>query len=188
MVGNQDVLEQQLREQIALEEHLFKTIQEQVEDIRGEEFSDARTLLQKTSEALELHFTPLNKLLDSLERVARSDKAKASSKNGSGVANHIIAESPRKSLSRVLRDDYSALNLVTISNTLLHATALALEAKEVASTALKHLENLAPLVVRIGELVPEVVTRELHSASPTIDLSIAKTALKNTQLIWKRAT
>ena len=188
MKGNQDVLEQQLREQIALEEHLCKAIQEQVEEIRGAEFADARTLLQKTCEALELHFTPLNKLLDGLDQVARHEKAKAISRNGGGLIDHLAQGVPKQSLSKILRDDYSALNLVTISNTLLHTTALALEAKEVASTALKHLENLAPLVVRIGEIVPEVITRELRSGSPNIDLAVAQTALKNTQLAWRKVS
>ncbi len=62
------------------------------------------------------------------------------------------------------------MNSITMGNTLLHTTALALDSHEVAATALMHLKNLTPLVIKISELVPEVVAKELHTESPIIDL------------------
>jgi hypothetical protein len=91
-------------------------------------------------------------------------------------------------ISRILRDDYAALNHVTISTTQLHTLALSLGARDVAELALTHLENLAPLVVKIGELIPSVTTRELVKEFPSVDQGVAQTALLNTKRAWKKCT
>ena len=126
-------------------------------------------------------------LLDKIEQDALSAKKDSAAGNGAG---HSVPE-PRKNnkkISRILRDVYSALNLITISNTLLHTTALALGRHDIAATALKHLENLAPLVIKIGQLMPGIVTRELRHETHSVDLSVADIALKNAQLAWQKAT
>jgi len=185
-MGKQDeILKDHLSEQIALEEHLFKTIEDQISDIEGDDFSDARDLLKSTSKTLEKHFTPLNQLLDTLEKDALLVRMGSIAKNGDARAHTLNSEKQKRQISKILRDIYSALNLITMSNTLLHTTALALEYDEVAKMALEHLENLAPLVVKIGELIPEIVARELYAESSGINLAIAKTALLNTQRAWR---
>ena len=184
-----EILRQYLSEQIALEEHLSKIINEQIAEIDEVEFADAKNLLIKTNQVLERHFTPLNELLDKLENDALIARTQPITSNGRGGEHHPPhLEQRKRRISRILRDDYSALNLIAISNTLLHTTALALDCQDVATLALKHLENLAPLVIRIRELVPEVVAKELHAQSPNVDLKAALTALKNTQLVWGKSS
>lgn len=183
-----DFLTQHVSEQIGLEEHLCKIIDQQIAEIKDTEFADAKDLLVKTREVLENHFIPLNKVLDGLERNAVCDLEKSVSSNGKGILQQSDLDQRKNSISIILRDDYSALSLITIGNTLLHTTALALGCQEVADIALKHLQNLAPLVVRIGKLLPQVVARELRTAVSTVDLSIAEIALKNTQLVWRNAS
>ncbi len=187
MTNLDEHLNQYLREQIALEEHLFKGIQDQIAGIDGIEFADAKDLLIKTNQVLEKHFTALNEILDVLDRGTADSVTKAAASNGGGFADPLQQRIEKIRISRIVRDDYSALSLIAISNTLLHATALALRSQEVAKLALQHLENLTPLVLRMGELVPDVVTRELRFHSPTIDLSVAKLALQNAQMAWKKA-
>ena len=58
MVLKSQVLKQQLGEQIALEEHLHKILEDQIAEIDGLAFADAREILVKTSEVLERHFAP----------------------------------------------------------------------------------------------------------------------------------
>lgn len=178
---------QYLREQLSLEEHFCKVIEGQVSEIDEALFPDAKDLLIKTREVLENHFVPLNEMLDRLEKDALQIENKAVSSNGDGLPDHISAEAKKARLSRILRDDYSALNLITMSNTLLHTTALALECQEAAALALKHIQNLAPLVIKIGELVPEVVARELRDKSIKVNSDIAQLALKNIQEAWRNA-
>ena len=187
MENRDDILKQHLSEQIALEEDLYRIIQEQIVEIDEARFADAKSLLARTGQTLETHFTPLNELLDKLELDAVAARTRAVGSNGGGFKNPLERVVARKPISKILRDDYSALNLITISISQLHTAALVLESKDVARVALKHLENLAPLVVRLGELVPQVVARELRNGSEESDPEIAQTALKNIRLAWRTA-
>lgn len=85
----------------------------------------------------------------------------------------------------MLRDDYSALHLITMSNTLLHTAALAFDAQEVADTALQHLKDLAPLVITISDLLPELIAQELHYQNPSIDPTVGQKALRNAKQAWR---
>ncbi len=184
MSSQNQILIQHIHEQIALEEQLCKIIEKQISEINEPNYIDAKNLLIRAFKTLESQFAPLNSILDKLEDASSIDIFKTES-NGIEMKNLLDPEQKNSIISRILRDDYSALNLITMSNTLLHTTALALESKEVAELALQHIKNLAPVVIKIGQMVPDVVTRELKIKSPLIDLNIAKTALKNTQQAWK---
>jgi hypothetical protein len=188
MVNHDDHLKQYVREQIAIEESFCSLLEQQISEVNTAEYADAANLLIEAREVLGRNFVSLNKTLDNLEQGAVSTLSLIAGGNGTSTVKHLSERDLRtRRISKMLRDDYSALNLITMSNTLLHTTALALEQQEVAAIALKHLQNLAPIVVKIGALVPEVATRELHRESSKIDLSVGQIALKNTQLAWRNA-
>lgn len=87
-------------------------------------------------------------------------------------------------LSRILRDNYTALSLACVAYEMLHTTALGLRQKGLADAALRHLSELTPLIMAVTKIIPEVVLEELAKDDPTIDLSVAKQALENTLGAW----
>jgi hypothetical protein len=179
-------LARNLREQLALEEDIYRNIKSKIDLIDEIEYADARHLLSQTCLVLEKQFKPLNESVDKLEESSFADPSLTYHSNGSDHDILSAAAKRQGKISRILQDAYLALNGVTISNTALHTTALALDAHDIAHLALKQLQNLAPLVVQIGRLMPEVIARELHKESANIDISIAQQALKNVQLAWKK--
>lgn len=180
-----DVLIKQLSEQIALVEDLYKSIDGQISSINKAEYADAKSTLTVINQILECHFAQLNQLLEELDEQTKKAHLKLVASNG-----EVIFDNREKELqiSRVLRDNYSALNLITIGNTLLHTTALALNNQALANLTLKHLENLVPLVIKVGELLPYIAVRELQSDAPNIDLEVARAALKNAKSIWQKSS
>jgi hypothetical protein len=183
MENSQDLLAHYLREQIALEESLCRTIDEQVAHIEGLEFQDARELLGQTSKTLAQHYVTLNDLLESIE--VEESKPRLTEANGVDHDLTKTVEPRRDRVSKILRDDYSALNRITISNTLLHTTALALDSDKIATAALEHLSTLAPLVVAIGSSMPNVVAREIYGSGVAAHNSIADKARENIRRAWK---
>ncbi|MGV3660746.1 MAG: hypothetical protein ACO1TE_11200, partial [Prosthecobacter sp.] len=87
-------------------------------------------------------------------------------------------------LSRILRDNYTALSLATVAYEMLHTTALGLGKQALADTALKHLKEIAPLIMAVTKIMPEVVLQELAADDPAIDTSVAGKALENTLNAW----
>lgn len=88
-------------------------------------------------------------------------------------------------VSRMLRDDYTALSLAVVSNSMLHVTALAADDSALAATALRNMEELAPLIVEVGEAILPVVELELSQEFPPRS-GAAGTALQNVRSVWKK--
>lgn len=87
-------------------------------------------------------------------------------------------------LSRILRDNYTALSLACVAYEMLHTTALATGQKALADTALKHLKEIAPLIMAVTKIIPDVVLHELAADDPRIDVSVADQAVENTLGAW----
>jgi ferritin-like metal-binding protein YciE len=75
-----------------------------------------------------------------------------------GIINFVRTEG----ISKGLRDDYAAFNLAAISYSMLHTTATALGDSRVAALAERHLRDHADAIMRINDVMPGVVTRELE--------------------------
>jgi hypothetical protein len=179
-------LHQLLSEQIALEEELSFKIREQLAEINETDFVEVTRLLKQTYDTLERHYAPLNNLLDKLDGVAKLAREETITSNGVGLDIKPESEPKIPKISRMLREDYSALSNITFSNAQLHTIALALESRDTADLALEHLKNLMPLVFQVEELVPEVIMRELMAESLKVDISVAEIAQNNTRLAWNR--
>lgn len=189
LMGNQDrIVKRFLHQQIAVEEGLYAEIQAQLASEAGTLFLDARNLLTQASEILRTHFLALNSMLDGIEGSVVSPPRDAIIMNGAGTVDSTEYREERRGMSELLREDYVALNRITMSNTLLHTTALALGSNEVAQLALTHIQNLVPIVVRLGELAPEVAVRELSAVPDHVRLSAAKAAIANVQLAWRTSS
>ena len=90
-------------------------------------------------------------------------------------------------VSRILRDDYTALCFATVCYEMLHTTALAVGHGEVANLALSHLRDYTPAVMAIAQLLPEVITDELtREGKMSGNGSIARLAAKNVQDAWQQ--
>jgi hypothetical protein len=101
-----------------------------------------------------------------------------------GVAASAIDMVRQEKVSKMLRDDYTALHLAAMGYTMLHTTGLGLREQQTADLALRMLKDVTPVLVRISELISNVVIRELANDVEGIDLSAADQARRNTQEAW----
>lgn len=183
------LLENHLFSQVSLEEHLLLEVQRQLSHPNIEEYSDVIEMLNGVKAVLEQHFLRLNALADALAKRSgdpnfngQKDVESNIPRNSDGTRNKIR----REWISQMLQDDYAALNVAAMGNTLLHTTALAANSEEIASIALEHLTNLTGFVVRMSELVPRVVIHELSQKYPGINSTIGDKASENAQRAWKK--
>jgi hypothetical protein len=102
-----------------------------------------------------------------------------------GVIDMIRADS----VSKALRDDYTAYNLLAISYTMLHTTSMALKDDATKAFAEQGLRTYAGLVQDINNVLPEaVVTDLMHGESQdVIDPNIVDECRKTVDSIWKSA-
>jgi ferritin-like metal-binding protein YciE len=99
-----------------------------------------------------------------------------------GLIDNIRTEGNSKSL----RDDYTAFSLASVSYTMLHTTAVALGEQRVASIAEQHLRGYAGAVVRINQIISDVVVNELAKDDHKVQAGAAETTRKIANKAWQQ--
>jgi ferritin-like metal-binding protein YciE len=102
-----------------------------------------------------------------------------------GKAAGIIDLLRTEGISKSLRDDYAAFSLAAISYSMLHTTATALGDGRVASLAERHLREHADAIMRINEIMPEVVIRELEKDGHRADYAAVQATRQAVLRSWQ---
>ena len=120
-----------------------------------------------------------------LERLGGSMKSEIKSKLASfaGSVTGLIDRARTDTVSKMIRDDYTALSMITIGYTMLHTHALVEEDHGLADVALNHMRNCTSMIKEISKVVPLVVAKELAGDADRAE-EIGRKALENTQEAW----
>ena len=104
-----------------------------------------------------------------------------------GKAAGIIDKVRKDSLSKALRDDYTAYNHVAIAYTMLHTTAMAFADPAAQEFAEQGLRTYAGLVQEINHIIPDAVLADLRLGehAPVVEPGIADACRAAIDGIWQ---
>lgn len=168
---------------LSLEKHVLNAIQKQKE-------SEAVQQLEEASELLDLLEDHLSEQVVNLEKAANiygSPIANELKSKIAGIAGSVagLVDTARKDpVSKILRDDYTAVSMLAAGHTMLKATALAAEDEDLQHLAGNHLAELARLITEISKVLPLSVVEELVDDNEEAE-KIGQKAVKKTQKAWK---
>jgi hypothetical protein len=166
---------------LSLESHLMKAVKKQKTSDRVKD-SDAIDLLHEIDKTLSEQVMKMESHVNRLGGELMSDlKEKLATFTGS-VAG-MIDNFRTDPTSKILRDDYTALSMLSIGYTMLHTVALANDDSLLAELTDSHLSELTQLVAEVSRVIPLVVARETIE-DPVWAEEIGKIALENTQEAW----
>ena len=100
-----------------------------------------------------------------------------------GSVAGLIDEARSESVSKVMRDDYVALSMITIGYTMLHTHALAVEDDELSKMTQDYMSDCTGMITEISKVVPLIVAREVIDDKERAG-EIGRKALENTQAAW----
>src|SRR4051812_43077113 len=183
MKAPSDLLTGYLGDLLAAQHHLFKTVDQQVGDLEVTTHADVREILTQLHIVLRRHTDALEERIRSLGGSMTADMKEALT-GATGLVASFFGKLRPHMASKSLRDDYILLSACSIGYEMLHATALALRDEETADLALEHFKNITPLVVRLSEIMPNVVVQELTHDVAGIDAGAVPIARKNTRHAW----
>lgn len=167
---------------LALENHFMNAVKKQKtsEQIKDEEVIE---LLHELDKMTSSHVKSLERHMDRLGGNRKSDiKTKIASFAGS-IAG-LIESARNDTMAKMVRDDYTALSMITIGYTMLHTHALAEEDELLAELTKKNLTNCTIMITEISKVVPLAVAREMIDDAGRAE-EIGNKALENTQAAWK---
>lgn len=185
MSDKNEKLQQYVSDMLSLEKHIHDAIRRQRDSDNVKAHAQTHNLLSRAESTLDEHISHLESHLKAVGGNSASPLKEAVSAVA-GAAAGIYDQVRESEVSRMLRDDYTALSLAAISYTMLHTTGLALGSRETADIALRHLQHWTPMIVEISEIIPLVVAQELAEDVSTISPSAGQEAVRNTQGAWSR--
>jgi hypothetical protein len=185
MSDRKDTLQQYVSDMLALERHIHEPIKRQRDDERVRKHPETHQLLSRAEAMLDRHIEHLERHLETLGGEPASPVKDAVSAVA-GVAAGLYDKVRSDPVSKMLRDDYTALNLAAIGYTMLHTTGLAMTHHQTADIALQHLTDWTPFIVEINEIIPRIVVRELADEGAMVGAQVAQEAIRNTQQAWSR--
>ena len=184
MSENQETLVQYVGDQLSLARHIHQAIERQMKHDDVKKSAEANALINKIDGMLESHISRLEQHIKELGGDSTSPVKEAVS-SALGVAAGLYDKVRTDTVSKMLRDDYTALSHLSISLTMLNTTGLALKSQGTADLAVQQLHDTSPLIVEISEVIPKVVVPELMDAGEVVDASVAEQSIKATQKAWK---
>lgn len=180
-----DMLQQYVSDMIAVENQIAEAVKRQAGDEHVATHTPAAgRIIQNISQLAQQHEQHLQDHLKSLG----GDPAKGIKEAATqimGALAGIYDKLRTESVSKMLRDDYTALNLAAVSYTMLHTTGLALGDDETAELALNHLRHYANIVMEINRIIPRVVVEDLSADVQIQPNGSAQRAIENTQQAWQ---
>ncbi len=149
-----------ITDMIALESHIEKAINGQLEDLR--EYPAIAGELRQVHRTVEHHLSDLKELAERRNAGGAIEAIKRAGSAVAGLAAGAIDLVRTEGLPKNLRDDYTAFSLASIGYLMLHTTALSLGEREVADLAHQNFSDYANAVVRLQNLVPAAVVKFLQ--------------------------
>ena len=176
-------LKMYVNDMLTLQKHILEAVKRQTDDENLQGHKPAAKLVATIKGTVAQQVEELQTQVDRLGSQTGAT-LKAALGSALGVFAGLYDKVRKDPVSRMLRDDYTALCMSTISYTQLRTTGLAFGDQAVADLALRHLEWLTPLVMQINLAMPGVVMEELKDDG-SVNAGAANQAAEDTQRAWK---
>jgi hypothetical protein len=178
----QETLHQYVSDMLATEKHILEAVERQRDDDSVKQQSQASQLISRIHNTLHQHTQQLDQHLHT--KFGGGSAVKEAVTSTLGAVAGLYDKLRTKQVSRMLRDDYTALNMAAVGYTMLHTSGLALNDRQTADMALRNLKDLTPLITQINQVIPQVVAFELTEDHPGANIGSGAEAARNTQEAW----
>jgi ferritin-like metal-binding protein YciE len=171
-----------ITDMLSLEKHIEKALRGQLNDL--EDYPEVTRDLKQILRKVEQHVADLNDLSDRRKARGPADALKQAGSAVLGVGAAAVDLIRTEGLPKNLRDDYTAFSLATIGYVMLHATALALQEREIADLARQHFADYAQSVTLLHNLVPGAVLRFIREEGLPVQENVLPEISRTIEEIW----
>jgi ferritin-like metal-binding protein YciE len=187
MTDRAEMIQGYVNDMLAVEREAHAVIRRQKHDATVKQFGAASRVIDRIEDTLDRHIAELERTLKTLGgNESLLKKAVGTALGAVGGIYDKVRSDDR--VSRMLRDDYTALSFAIVCYEMLHTTALAAGDATVAEVALRHMRDYAPLVIEVTDVLPQVLTDELAAEGKIpVDPVAAREAARNARAAWEQS-
>lgn len=182
MGNRQETLTTYVGDMHALEKHLLEAFEKQLP--LAEDMPDARAVVQQLVDSTERHVQALEQHVATLGDADKgiTDAVKSAAAGLAGVAAGAIDWMRPQSISKALRDSYTATNHAIIGYIMMQTTGAALNDTATVSLAELHLQDCVRNAQAIAHVIPSLVVEDLSDDVGAVDATAATQVTESQQL------
>lgn len=192
MTTQEQTARQYLGDLIAVNEHVSKAMLRQKDDEGLARVRGAGTLIAHAQGVLDRHRAALEVRVKSMgegDGATLGGAIKDAVNAVTGTLAGLYGKARGETASRMLRDDYTAMNFVSVCTTMLHTTALALNDTATADLTRQHLQDYPALIMALNDLVPHAVVADLMADKVAVtEHAAAHHAVDHVHEAWASAS
>ena len=182
------VINSYVTDMASVETHIAEAVERQLADDETKKYPDAIRVLTSLHTTLQSHVSKLEAFNEGTEGGGVKEAVKEAVLGALGVAAGFYDQIRQQdTVSRMIRDSYTATGLAAISYHMLYTTALAVKNDRLSTLALANLKDLTGLIGELSEVVCTVVAKELVDQDKAIDPTVGQQAVEATQKAWRHA-
>jgi hypothetical protein len=171
---------------LELQRHILDMVEDQTKLEEVRRYPEVQQLVSKVQDTVSRHFNELEQGLESLGGEKSSMLKQAMGRvAGAAMGMASKAEGSEK-CSKVLRNNYAALDAASLGSLMLYTTAAAFNNDRVGEISERHFYELTSLAAETINLIPELVVKEFAEEGYPVNSEVTEEVSRKTQQVWTR--
>jgi ferritin-like metal-binding protein YciE len=170
---------------LELQRHIVDMVKGQSDQEEVRRYPEVQQLVTRIQDTVGQHFNELEQGLESLggEKSSLLKQAMGMvTETAMGIATKVEGS---EKCSKVLRNNYVALDAASLGSLMLYTTAAAFSNDRIEEISGRHFNELSKLAVEIREMIPEIVVREFADQGYSVNSGITEEVNQKAQQAWR---
>jgi hypothetical protein len=169
---------------LELQRHIVDVVKDQTDQEEVRRYPEVQQLVIKIQDTVGRHFNDLEQGLESLGGEKSSLLKQAMGRVAETAMGMVIKAEGSEKCSKVLRNDYLALDAASLGSLMLYTTAAAFNNDRIEEISERHFNELTSLAVEIREMIPEIVVREFADQGYSVNNGVTEEVNRKIQQAW----
>ena len=166
--------------------HIVDVVKDQANQEEVRRYPEVQQLVSRVQDTVSRHFNELEQGLESLGGEKPSMLKQAMGRvAGAAIGMASKAEGSEK-CSKVLRNNYAALDAASLGSLMLYTTAAAFNNDIIGKISERQFNELTSLAAETRNLIPEFVVREFAEEGYAVNREVTEEVSRKTQQVWTR--
>jgi ferritin-like metal-binding protein YciE len=170
---------------LELQRHIVDMVKDQTDQEEVRRYPEVQQLVTRIQDTVGQHFNELEQGLESLggEKSSLLKQAMGMvTETAMGIATKVEGS---EKCSKVLRNNYVALDAASLGSLMLYTTAAAFSNDRIEEISGRHFNELSKLAVEIREMIPEIVVREFADQGYSVNSGVTEEVNQKAQQAWR---
>jgi hypothetical protein len=169
---------------LEVQRHIVDMVKDQTDQEEVRRYPEVQQLVIRIQDTVGRHFNELEQGLESLGGEKSSLLKQAMGRVAETAMGMATKAEGSERCSKVLRNNYLALDAASLGSLMLYTTAVAFNNEGIGEMSERHFNELTLLTVEMREMIPEIVVREFADQGYSVNSGVTEEVNRKIQQAW----